>query len=211
METVIAGVSSNFKGDNLEINEHASEALRRLMAEKYFTENGTETDEIPFDAATFDAQSLTELAQFGRGFLPEFEQAGFSSDEIKGFSSLLDNLEKLAAHARDFGITYVYDDALPEEEFHVEDLRSGRTDLESLSELQKSPFWDAGGRFDSEYPGLSVADKASEIAADERCNISLTTRRLKEKKNSLRRFQVKILHRSSAAVSAEFWAAVSRP
>jgi hypothetical protein len=165
METVVPGIASSFKSDNLEINEFASEIIRRLAAEKHYRETGIETDELPFDAITFHADYIRELTALGREFAPEFENAGYSEEDLKGFSELLGNLDRLADTAEDFGVAYVFDEALPEEMIHQEDLRAGRTDLEALSKLEKSPFWEAGEKFGRDYANISDADKASEIAA----------------------------------------------
>lgn len=167
VEDVLSGMSGGiFSGDNLDINEHDSEMLRRLIGEANFRAKGSRTDEIAFDGITFDAQTLKNIVPIGREMVKEFTKAGYSETDIEAYSDLLDNLEDLATRAKDFGVAYVFDEALPEELFHQEDLRSGRTAAEAVQQLKQSPFWtNTGDKFNSAYPVLLDSDKASEIAA----------------------------------------------
>jgi len=59
----------------------------------------------------------------------------------------------------------VFDDALPEEKFHQEEIRLGRSDAKTIAQLKESPLWETGDKFERDYPELPDTDKVSEIAA----------------------------------------------
>lgn len=164
---VLAGISSKFTGENLELSEFAAEQMRRLLAEDHYRTKGTEPDEKAFDALTLGAGNIEDIVRLGREMRVDFLRAGYAAAELAGYDELLNNLEKLSnLNGDDYSIVYVFDDALPEEEFHRDDLRAGRTDREALHLLKQSPIWkNPGNKFSNDYPQLSEADKASEIAA----------------------------------------------
>lgn len=165
-QTVLEGIDSAVKKGNLWINEYASEELRRLLGEDYLRENGKETDELPFDGVIWNADYIHSLVALGRELTAEYEKAGYTPEQLAKRNALLNNLESLANANKDFGIAYTYDDVLPEEEMHLEDMRAGRTDSEAMAELKTSPLWTNPGKaFLADYPNLNDADKASEIAA----------------------------------------------
>lgn len=181
---LLAGIKSQMIGDDLELTPHAAETLRRLEGEIEYqnfsrrrTKEGADAETIErefdeqypshyFTALTNDANSFRILAQVGRSRIADFEAAGYTDEDLAGYNELLANLETLAAAAEDFGVAYVFDEDLPEEHFHQEDLRGGRTDQDALTELAETELWQNPGMlFTAEYPELSPADKASEIAA----------------------------------------------
>lgn len=151
---------------DFEGSEGDFELMRRLLAENYFRLLGRETEETPFEAITLDAGTLQKIVAIGREVLPEYEKAGYSEQQLSGFKKLLDNLDALQKESVDYGVAFIFDEALPEEKFHQEDFRAGRTDREAITGLKQSPFWQSSGtRFSREYPNINPADKASEIAA----------------------------------------------
>lgn len=166
-----AKILSNLKGgkvaDNgdFEINEHESEQIRRLLAEKHFQETGTEIDEKSFDAITWSAETVRDLVELGRDLVTDFKRGGYTDAELKGYNTLLDNLEDSINKAKDYAVAFVFDDALPEEKVHQEDLRAGRTDAEALDTLKSNPLWKGSEKFNRDYSTVSDADRASEIAA----------------------------------------------
>lgn len=157
---IVENVTSRFNArGELEINEYAAETIRRTLAR--LRGNDAETS---FEAIVMSARRIDEIARAIRSLIPEMKAAGY---EIGPIETLVDNLAELASQD-DFGITYVFDEALPEERVHVEDLKLRRTDAEAARELAQSPFLetDSGnGRFDREYGHVPVADRISEIAA----------------------------------------------
>jgi hypothetical protein len=153
------------KADDLELNPYDGEMLRRLFSEFEFYKSGIDVEHDRFDGVVVDAEDLKEVADLGRDLQKQLADGDFSDDHIHAFGKLLDNIDDLAVRSKDFGIAYIFDDALPEEKFHQEDLRLGRTDRHALSVLKESPLWNFGGTFDRLYKNLSDADKASEIAA----------------------------------------------
>jgi hypothetical protein len=153
---------------HLEINPHDAETLRRLFAEDYFRQHNKETVEQPFAAITWNVARMRRIIRLGREFSAQMAEdtENFPRDAARNFQALLDNLAGLARGATDYGITFVFDEALPEEEFHQEDLRARRTDAQAIAELKQSPLWtNPGAVFQGEYPELTDADKASELAA----------------------------------------------
>jgi diguanylate cyclase (GGDEF)-like protein len=164
-QDVLEGITSKIQGNDLELNEFASEAVRRLMGNRA-EKQGKAKDETEFEGIVLSADQLREIAQTGRDLLPEYKKVGYTDGQLKAFVELFDNLEQLADINQDYGIMYVFDDALPEEQVHQEDLRAGRTTVAALAKLKQSPIWkNPGGTFRSQYPKISDANKASEIAA----------------------------------------------
>lgn len=166
-----AKILSNLKGgkvaDNgdFEINEHESEQIRRLLAEKHFQETGTEIDEKSFDAITWSAKQVRDLVELGRDLVTDFKRGGYTDAELKGYNTLLDNLEDSINKAKDYAAVFIFDDALPEEHVHQDDLRAGRTDSVAIAQLKENPLWKGGEKFNGEYSSVSDADRASEIGA----------------------------------------------
>jgi hypothetical protein len=152
------------KDGDLELNEFESEQIRRLLTEKTFRETGTEPDEKSFDGMTWSAKEANDTVKLGRELILDFKRAGYTDTQLKGYTKLLDNIEK-SVEGSDYGILFVFDDALPEEKFHKEDLTAGRTDNEAIKRLKTNPLWKGGAQFNREYSNVSEADRASEIAA----------------------------------------------
>jgi hypothetical protein len=158
--------SSIDENGDLEINEYGEEQIRRLLGEQTFRFTGQERDEKAFGAITLGAGQMMSLAELGRELRLDYLRAGYTEEQLVNYDKLLEDLDTLAAIVDDYGIAYVFDEDVPEEKFHQEDLRAGRVDLEAIRELKESPFWTTPGvRFTSEYPNLSDTDKASELAA----------------------------------------------
>lgn len=156
-----------FVDDNLELNEADQELLRRLLGTEQKARTGDAGQQTSFYGILLDAPLLRRIAALGRvKQLPAYKKAGYTDADLKGYKELLKNLGELAAKAKDQGIAYVFDEALPEELVHQEDQRAGRTDGKALTLLIESPFFtDSGAVFAREYPSISKADKISEIAA----------------------------------------------
>jgi diguanylate cyclase (GGDEF)-like protein len=160
----ITGGAVTENGD-FEINEHEAETIRRLLSEQAYNETGEEAVEREFEALTWNVKAIRDVVDLGRERVVDFERAGYAKDEIAGYTKLLDNLELSIKRSKDYAIVYVFDEALPEEQIHQEDLRAGRTDAEAIKAARQSPFWNSSERFNSEYGDRSDADKVSEIAA----------------------------------------------
>lgn len=151
--------------DDFEMSEGDAEMTRRFYNELHYDRTGEEYNSPSFDGILFDAMDLRDMARVGRDLAAQLEQNGYSKEHVAVVNKLLDNFDELANRSKDFGVAYVYDASLPEEKFHQEDLRAGRTDGEAIKKLKASPFWSHGGKFEEIYDDLSDADKASEIAA----------------------------------------------
>lgn len=165
-QDIFEGIESSFEGEDLYVNEYASEQLRRMLGEQNFRRTGVENEEASFDGITLGAGQLMSLAGLGRDLRIDYARAGYSDESLEAFDRLLEDLEKLAAKAEDFGVVFTFDDVLPEEHFHQEDLRAGRTDMAAIEQLKSHPIWqEPGVKFLEEYPTLSDKDKASELAA----------------------------------------------
>ncbi|TXH53208.1 MAG: hypothetical protein E6Q97_13695 [Desulfurellales bacterium] len=153
---LVDGVTSTITDDgHLNLSEHASEMVRRTLAEM------SNTNEQPFDGATITGNTLKRIARRLESFAADLDANGYDSKPVR---ELADNLKKTAGN--NYSVLYVYEEALPEETVHVQDLNAGRTDAQALAKLKESPFWtNPGDKFTKQYPRISDADKASEIAA----------------------------------------------
>jgi hypothetical protein len=131
-DDVLAGMTGGqITGDgDFTGNEFDFEMLRRLLAEDYNQRTGRERDETSMNGIVFDPVTLNRLVKIGR--TSRFNQS-------QQFRNLLDNLEQLAE--QDYGVAYLYDDALPEEKFHQEDLRTGRTDARAVEVLKQNTIY----------------------------------------------------------------------
>lgn len=165
-EEVLRGIESTPRGEDLELNENAAEIIRRLMGEEQYREHGTVGPNPAFEGMVWATGYAGKLVEIGRDMELDFRRAGYTAKEMRAYNDLLDNIEQTANISDDYAIIYVFDDALPEEEFHKEDLRLGRADVDALAKLKDSPLWkNPGAEFNRQYPGISDEDKASEIAA----------------------------------------------
>lgn len=180
---ILAGIKSTLVGSELEMTPHAMETIRLLDNEIEYRNYrdarlkkgddietiDREFDETHHNAATAgftnDTRSFAIMAQVGDEMRIDYARAGYTDEDLVGYDELIRNLHTLA-ETTDFGIVYVFDDILPEERFHVEDLRAGRTDRQALEELKENGLWkNVGVQFAMEYGDLNPADTASEIAA----------------------------------------------
>lgn len=161
---------ASFDGNNVELDIKAAENLRRHMAELSFRQKGKEVDESAFDgilAPKSAMNNIVELLQetYDTISLPEY---GYSPEEIAGHKSLLDAMKQVAAD-QDFGVFYVFEEALPEELFHKEDFMSGRTDAKALTAISESKLWNIanakGSKFNRHYGKQSAANRLSELVA----------------------------------------------
>lgn len=165
-QEIFEGIESRFEREDLFLNEYAAEQVRRLLGTQEFNYSGKERDQETFDGVTIGAGQLKALAALGRDLSGDYLAAGYSPELLEAFDGLVENLDELAKRTGDFGVMFTFDDVLPEEHFHQEDLRAGRTSRDAIEKLRNSEIWkNPGQAFLSEYPDLSDADKASEIAA----------------------------------------------
>lgn len=164
-QEIFEGIESKFEGEDLFINEFASEQLRRLLGTENFNFSGAEREESTFDGATLGAGQLRSLAALGRELRNDYMAVGYTDAHLAKYDEFLANLDELGAKI-DFGVVFTFDDVLPEEYFHQEDKRAGRTDAIAIATMKKTAIWqNPGKRFTDEYPDLTDADKASELAA----------------------------------------------
>lgn len=157
-EDLFEKASSSINDGMLELNEEATEVVRRLLAD-------IGQDASSFYGVTISKQMLNKLAKRVGELIPQYKAAGMSSKNIRSLASVGKNLKKLAEQD-DYGIVYVFDDAVAEERVHQQDLSAGRTDAQAMRTLKESPFMtNSGAAFKREYPTLTDRDKVSEIAA----------------------------------------------
>jgi hypothetical protein len=168
-EMMLAGSTGGtvHKNGEIELSEYDAEIVRRLMAEQHFQETGERIDEQPFDGIVFSPDQLTEIAQFGtESGRPMFEEGGYTDEDLKGYDKLMKTLAKGADANYGHRVMFVYESALPHERVHKEDLDAGRVTAKGTAKLKASPVWNTEGtKFDKAYPGISDADKVSELAA----------------------------------------------
>ncbi len=160
----MTGGTFNEQGE-LELTPFDAEMTRRAFGEVETLRTGRDTDQAAFDGVVVDANTLNKMSDAINDWSDALAEAGYTEQQTGTAKTLADNLAKLAKESGDFGIAYVFDASLPEERFHQEDLRSGRTDSQAIELLKQSPLWNDGGVFEQIYPNLSDADKASEIVA----------------------------------------------
>jgi hypothetical protein len=146
------------KGDHLELNEEGGELLRRLMG----TESGE--NESSFFGATHSAAKLRKLGDLAMEKAKEYvKDYGYTNSQVRSLRELGDHLRGLAKSGK-AGITYVYDDSLPEETHHALILDAGGISPKAIVTLKENPLWNSE-RFDQEYPNASDRVKAIELAA----------------------------------------------
>lgn len=164
-QDVLEGITSALSGSDLELNEYGSEVVRRLMGSRAALRHESFND-AEFDGITLNAGQVADLARIGRDWSSRYKKLGYTAQQLAPFNQLLADMDALADINKDFAVMYLYDDALAEEKFHQEDLRTGRTDAKAIAILKESPLWqDPGKVFNDEYPNLSDKDKASELIA----------------------------------------------
>lgn len=149
----------------LELKPHDAETARRLLNNVHSIRHGIEVNNPSFDGVVLDAGTLRAMAKEALGAAVDMDKTGYAKSQVDAMNALAKNLNAVATHAKDFGIAYVFDSALPEERVHQDDLRAGRTDAQAIKELKENELWDASPKFDRDYEGISSQDKASEIAA----------------------------------------------
>lgn len=149
----------------LELDPHDAETARRLLNNVHSIRHGIEVNNPSFDGVVLDAGTLRAMAKEALGAAVDMDKTGYAKSQVDAMNALAKNLNAVATHAKDFGIAYVFDSALPEERVHQDDLRAGRTDAQAIKELKENELWDASPKFDRDYEGISSQDKASEIAA----------------------------------------------
>lgn len=144
------------------LNEADAEAVRRLMSQMADNAN-----EKPFDALTWNESFIRKLAAYGRDAVrPVLVKDGIGTDALENFDSLTDMLDHAADTLQGHSIAFVYEDSLKHERTHLEEKNAGGPTPETYPKLKANPIWATSGtKFDKAYPGLSDANKASELAA----------------------------------------------
>lgn len=143
----------------LELSPYDAEVTRRLLAE---VQKGTD---IPAsEGAVYNASTLNKMAKVAEAKSAEMTEMGYPKSYTDNLDNLAKNLRTIASNAK-HGILYTFDESLPEERFHLEDLSAGRTSKEAIEQMKQSPLWDASEKFNRDYGKLSDRDKASEIVA----------------------------------------------
>lgn len=151
----------------LQLTPADGDIVRRLRGSVASARAGETIEEPTFNGAVLDAGTLREMASHGRETAEELRTLGYPASSIETLQTISANLDELAERSRDFGITYVFDEALPEERFHQKDLRAGRTDVEAENAIEKESaiFQHPGDLFNQDYGSETRADKISEIIA----------------------------------------------
>lgn len=143
----------------LELSPYDAEVTRRLLAE---VQKG---QDVPAsEGAVYNASTLRKMAKVAEAKSKEMAAMGYPASYTDNLDNLAKNLHTVAKNAA-HGILYTFEESLPEERFHLEDLSAGRTSKEAIEQMKQSPLWDASEKFNRDYGKLSDRDKASEIVA----------------------------------------------
>lgn len=158
-QEVLRGVESKFTANNeLELSEEAGEIVRRLLTHVNPSDKGG-----AFFGVTLDRATLRKAGNAAQKFADEYENIGYAESEVKALRDLGDNLIKLSK-AESYGVAYIFEDALPEEQHHALVMNAGGISPEAITKLKKNPLWKSA-RLTREYGKLSDLSRAVEIAA----------------------------------------------
>src|SRR5690606_23698060 len=113
--------------------------------------------------STYSQSKLKKIAAEADQWIATYRELGYSDRQLKGFVQLAENLKELAKQK--VGITYIFDEALPEETHHkmVLELLDGKK-FKDYSKFKELSVWN-DPLIRRQYPRASNFVRTVEIAA----------------------------------------------